>query len=144
MNTVLKYVTWLDILNVMQNFAAIRSAVLEKMAFEVAIFGHFLDITELKLSLPSGLWKTRCDVVSMYVLQSYCSCTFCKRKTRDETQFWIELAGSYTIINHNKINSDDTLSFIIFFKTPFSCNGSNCLWRQRLLLPAAAMFPMTS
>ena len=36
----------------MQKFAAIRSAVLEKMAFEVAIFGNFPDIPELKLSLP--------------------------------------------------------------------------------------------
>ena len=33
----------------MQNFAAIQSAVLEKMTFEVAIFGNF---PELKLSLP--------------------------------------------------------------------------------------------
>ena len=37
---------------VMQNFTAIRSAVLEKMTFEVAIFGNFPDIPELKLSLP--------------------------------------------------------------------------------------------
>ena len=34
-----------------------------------------------------------CDVVRLYVLQSYRSCTFCKRKTRGETQFWIELAA---------------------------------------------------
>ena len=37
---------------VMQNFAAIRSAVLEKMTFEVAIFGNFPVIPEVKLSLP--------------------------------------------------------------------------------------------
>ena len=37
---------------VMRNFAAIRSAVLEKMTFEVAIFANFPDIPELKLSLP--------------------------------------------------------------------------------------------
>ena len=38
---------------VMQNFAAIRLAVLEKMAFEVrSIFGNFPEIPELKLSLP--------------------------------------------------------------------------------------------
>ena len=36
----------------MQNFVAIRSAVLEKMALEFAIFGIFPDIPELKLSLP--------------------------------------------------------------------------------------------
>ena len=37
---------------VMQNFAAIRSAVLEKMTFEVVIFGNYPDIPELKWSLP--------------------------------------------------------------------------------------------
>ena len=36
----------------MQNFAAMQSAILEKMSFEVAIFGIFPDIPELKLSLP--------------------------------------------------------------------------------------------
>ena len=36
----------------MQTFAAIRSAVLQKMTFEVAIFGNFPDVPELKLSLP--------------------------------------------------------------------------------------------
>ena len=39
------------------------------------------------------------DVVKMYVLQSYCSCTFCKRKTRGETQFLIELATPYRLAN---------------------------------------------
>ena len=38
---------------VMQNFATIRSAVSETMAFEVAIFDYFPDILELKLSLPT-------------------------------------------------------------------------------------------
>ena len=78
----------------MQNFVAIRSAVLEKMTFEVAIFGNFPDIPELILIYPFRfeLWEAGCDVVSMYVLQSYRSCTFCKRKTRGDTQFWIELA----------------------------------------------------
>ena len=42
MNTVLKYVNGLDLPKiVMQNFAEIRTAVLEKMTFEVAIFGNF-------------------------------------------------------------------------------------------------------
>ena len=77
----------------MQNFAAIRSTVLEKMTFEVAIFGSFPDIPELKLSLPLWLWKAGREVVRLYVLQSYRSCTFCKHKTRGETQFWIELAA---------------------------------------------------
>ena len=90
----------------------------------------------------SGLVEAGCDVISMYVLQSYESCAFCKRKTRGETQFLMELAAPYTLANHNKINSDDSLPFIIFFKTPFSCNGSNRPWCQRWLLPT--MFPMTS
>ena len=123
---------------VMQNFAAIRSAILEKMTFEVAIFGSFPDIPKLKLSLLSWLWKAGCDVVRLYVLQSYRSCTFCKHKTRGETQFWIELAR-YTLANHNEINSDDTLPFIIFL-TPASCNGSNHLRRQRLLLSPCSLW----
>ena len=56
MNTVLKYVIWLDLVNCHAKFA-IRSAVLKKMAFEVAIFGNFQDISKLKffqikISLP--------------------------------------------------------------------------------------------
>ena len=117
----------------MQNFAAIRSAVLEKMTFEVAIFGNFPDIPELKLSLPSWVMEGGCDVVRLYVMQSYRSCTFCKHKTRGETQCWIKLAAPCTLTNHNEINSDDTLPFIIFL-IPVSCDGSNRLWRQRLLL----------
>ena len=116
----------------MLNFAAIRSAVLEKMTSEVAIFGSFPDIPERKLSLPSWVMEGGCDVAKLYVLQSYRSCTFCKRKTRGETQFWIELAAPYTLANNNEMNSDDRLTFIIFL-TPFSCDGSNRLWRRRLL-----------
>ena len=61
-----------------------------------------------------SIWTTGCDVVRLYVLQSYCSCTFCKHKTRGERQFWIKLAAPCTLANHNEINSDDTLHFIIF------------------------------
>ena len=75
----------------------------------------------------------------LYVLQSYRSCTFCKHKTRGETQFLIELAAPCTLTNHNEINSDDTLLFIIFL-TPVSCDGSNCLWRQRLLLSPCSLW----
>ena len=82
-----------------------------------------------------------CDVVKLYVWQRYRSCTFCKRKTRGETQFWMELALPYILANHNEINSDYTLPFIIFL-IPVSCDCSNSLWRQCLLL--SAMFPMTS
>ena len=60
----------------------------------------------------------------LYVLQSYRSCTFCKRKTRGETQFWIELAAPCTLANYNEINSDDTMPFSIFL-TPVSYDGSN-------------------
>ena len=80
-----------------------------------------------------------CNVVRLYVLQSYRSCTFCKRKTRGETQFWIELAAPCTLANHNEINSDDTLPFIIFL-TPVSCDGMNPLWRQRLLLSPCSLW----
>ena len=116
----------------MINFAAIRSAVLEKITFEVAIFGSFPDIPEQKLSLLSWVMEGGCDVAKLYVLQSYCSCTFCKCKTRGETQFWIELAAPYTLANNNEMNSDDRLPFIIFL-TPISVDGFNRLWRRRLL-----------
>ena len=117
---------------VMLNFAAIRSAVLAKMTFEVDIFGSFPDIPERKLSLPSWVMEGGCDVTKLYVLQSYRSCTFCKCKTRGKTQFWIELAAPYTFANNNEMNSDDGLPLIIFL-TPISCDGSNRLWRRRLL-----------
>ena len=117
---------------VVLNFAAIRSVVLEKMTFEVSIFGSFPDIPEPKLSLPSWVKKGGCDVAKLYVLQSYRSCTFCKRKTRGETQFWIELAAPYTLANNDEMNSNNRLPFIIFL-TPISCDGSNRLWRRRLL-----------
>ena len=116
----------------MQNLAAIRSAVLEKMTFEVAILVIFRIFRNLNCYFRSGLWETGCDVVSKYVLQSYSSCTYCERKTRGKTQFWIELAAPYTLTSNNEINSNDTLPFIIFF-TPISCDGSNRLGRQCLL-----------
>ena len=72
-------------------------------------------------------------------MRSYRSFTFCKRKTRGETQFWIELAASCTLANHNEINSDDTLPLFIYL-TPVSCDGSNHLWRQRLLLSPCSLW----
>ena len=51
------------------------------------------------------VWKAGCDVARLYVLQSYRSCTFCKRKTRGETRFWIELAAPFTLAIHNNMNS---------------------------------------
>ena len=82
MNTYLKYVIGLDLLNWHAKFVAIRSAVLGKMTFEGSIFCNFPDIPEVKLSLPFWVYGGR-----MNVLQSYRSCTFCKHKTRGETQF---------------------------------------------------------
>ena len=123
----------------MQNFAAIRSVVIEKMPFEVTIFCHFSDIPELKLSLPFWVMEGRMWHLGMYVLQSYRSCTFCKRKTRGETQFWIELAALFPLANYNEINSEYTLPFIIYL-LPVSCNGSNRLWRQRLLLSPCSLW----
>ena len=71
----------------MQNFAVIGSAVLE--TFQVAIFGSFLDIPELKIvtSVLDIIWKAGCDVVRLYVLQSYRSCTFCSVKPEARCSF---------------------------------------------------------
>ena len=117
---------------VMQNFAAIWSAVLEKMTFEVAFFGKFPDIPVLKLSLPC--WVMERWRYKSVRLAEYRSCIFCKQKPIGETQFWKELEAPYTVTStcNNEINFDETLPFIIFL-TPISCDGSNCLWRQRLL-----------
>ena len=60
-----------------------------------------------------GLWKAGCDVARLYVLQSYRSCTFCKRETRVQTQFWIKLAALYTLANNNEMISDERLPFIM-------------------------------
>ena len=46
----------------MQNFVAILWGVLEKMTLEVAIFGTFPDISELKWSLPLFLSCRSCRV----------------------------------------------------------------------------------
>ena len=63
---------------------------------------------------------------------------FCKRKTRGETQFWIELAAPCTFANHKEINANDRLPFIIFL-TPVFCDCSNHPWRQRLLLTPSSL-----
>ena len=139
MNTFLKYVIGLDLLNCHANFAAIRSAVLEKMSLKLLFLVVFWIFPNWNCHFRSGLWKAWCDVVRLYVLQSYHSCSFCKRKTRVETQFWIELTASCTFANQNEINSGDTLPFIIFL-THVSCDGSNHLWHQRLLLSPCSLW----
>ena len=74
MDIVLEYVIFsLIFKTIMQNFAAIRSAVLEEKMFEVAIFGNFPDIPELKLSPPPvygqpGVTLLRCTSCRVTVL----------------------------------------------------------------------------
>ena len=63
----------------------------------------FLIFPNWNCQFRSGLLEAGCDVISMYVLQSYRSCTFCKRETRGARQFWIELAAPYTLANNNEI-----------------------------------------
>ena len=121
------------LLIVMQNFVAIRSAVLEKMSLKLLFWVILQIFPSWNYHFRRSVCAARCDVVKPYVLQSYRSCTFCKHKTRGEAQFWIELAAPYTLANHNEINSNDISPFTIF-STPVSCDGSIRLWRQRLLL----------
>ena len=101
------------------------------MTFEVAILVVFRIFPNGNCHFRPGLWKADVTLRSCTSC-SYPSCTFCKRKTRGETQFWIELAAPYTLANNNEINSDDRFSFIIFL-TPISCYGSDRAWRRRLL-----------
>ena len=103
----------------MQNFSAIRSTILEKITFEVAIFGNFPDIPKRKLSRPpehliGWMWRwvevSLADLPFLYFLWAV-------NQTRDAVLY--RPCSSVHLSNHNKINSDDTLPFIIFFKTPF-------------------------
>ena len=87
----------------MQNFVAIQSAVLEKMAFAVAFFGNFPDIPKLKLSILPQHMDGRMQSCEAVRLAELPFLYFCKRKTRGETQFWIELAAPCTLANHNEI-----------------------------------------
>ena len=132
MNTFLKYVIGLDLLNCHAKCLGDTISRCRKNEVWSCYFGSFPDISERKLSLPSWVMEGGCDVARLYVLQSNRSCTIYKRKTRGETQFLIELAAPYTLANNNEMNSDDIFPFIIFL-TPVSCDGSNRLWRRRLL-----------
>ena len=96
----------------MQNFAAIRSTFLEKMMFEVAIFSYFPDIPKLKLPLPPYHMGSQLWLGVEVGLQSYRSFTFCKCNTRGEMQFSIELATTYTLANHDEINSKTRHVFV--------------------------------
>ena len=49
------------------------------MTFKVAIFGHFPEITELKLQLPPDVMDKACDVMKRY-RKSYCSCSLWNRQ----------------------------------------------------------------
>ena len=141
MNIVLKHVIGLDLLNFQAKFrgdtiSRSREKWRLKLLFFFVVFRIF---PNWNCHFRSGLWKAGCDVVRLYVLQSYRFCTFCKRKTRGKTQFWIELAAPCTLAKHDEINSDDTLPFIISL-TPASCDGSNRLWRQRLSLSPCSLW----
>ena len=135
-NTVLKYVIGLDLLNCHAKFCDNTISRSRENDVWSCYFWSLSRYSRTEI-VTSVLGYGRPDVT--YVLQNYRSCTFCKRKTRGETQFWIELAAPCTLANHNEINSDDTLPFIIFL-TPASCNGSNRLWRQRLLLSPCSLW----
>ena len=134
MNTVLKYFIGLDLL--LNCHAKIsrryNQPFLRKWRLKLLFLVFFRIFPNGNCHFLPGLWKAGCDVARLNVLQSYRSCTFCKRKTRGETQFWIEFAAPYTLANNNEMTSDDRLPFIIFLRS-ISCDGSNRLWRQRLL-----------
>ena len=139
MNTILKYVIRRDLLNCHAKFRGDTiSRSREKWRLKLLFLVIFRIFPNQNCHFRRSIRTTGCDVVRLYVLQSYRSCTFCKRKTRGEAQFWIKLAAPCILANHNEINSDDTLPFIIFF-TPVSCDGSNRLWRQRLLLSPCSL-----
>ena len=146
MNTVLEYVIGLDRLNCHSKFCGDTISHSREndiwSCYHLVVFRIF---PNWNCHFYAGLWRPGCNVVRLYVLQSYHSCTFCKRKTRGETQFWIELAAQSTLANYNEINSDDTLPFIIFL-TPVSCDGPN--WPESplasTLFVPIAMLPITS
>ena len=61
---------------------------------------------------------------------------------RDASHLWRSFSHNRTKINIqflNERNSDDTLPFIIFLTT-VSCDCSNRLWRQRLLLSSRSLW----
>ena len=127
MNTVLRYVIGLDLLNCHAKFR--RDTISHSWENDIwsCYFDNFLDkcIPKLKLSLPlkyigGRMWRwVEVRLAELPFL------LFCKHKTRGEKQFWIELAAPYTLANRNEIKPDDTLPSIIF-STPVSCDGSNC------------------
>ena len=140
MNTVLKYVIGLDLLSCYAKFRGDTiSRSWEKWCFKLLFLVIFRIFRKWNCHFRRSIWAAGCDFEKRYVLQSYCSCTFCKRKTRGETQFWIELAAQYTLANNNEINSNNTLPFIIFL-TKVICNGLNRLWLQRLLLSSCSLW----
>ena len=82
-----------------------------KWRLKLLFFGKFSVIPELKLSLPFWVMEGRMWRCKYLRLAELPLLYFCKRKTRGETQFWIELAASYTLANNNIIHSDETLPY---------------------------------
>ena len=101
------------------------------------IFGIF---PNLNCHVHFGLWKAGSDVVIKYVLQSYHSCTFCKRKTRGEAVLDISCSSVYICKSlWNKFRRHITIYHLL--------NTRVLRWLESPLastLVAIAMFPLTS
>ena len=70
---------------------------------------------------------------NMKILQSYCSCTLCKRENKGESQLKISVVAPSILPEHIESRFEDTLRLNIILK-PIYCDGWSCLWHQRLLL----------
>ena len=81
MNTVLKYVIGLDLLNCHAKFRG------DTISRSREIFSSFPDIPERKLSLSSWVMEGGCNVARLYVLQSYRSCIFVSVKLEARRSF---------------------------------------------------------
>ena len=88
------YVIGLDLLNYHAKFHGII-AILAEMTFELQFLVILRIFPTWNCHFCRSIRAAGCDIVKLYVLQNNRSCTFCKRKTRGETQFWIELAAPY-------------------------------------------------
>ena len=135
MNTVLKYVIGLDLLNC---HAKIHGNTISRYPENDIVSCYFWQFsgyfrTEI---VTSVVGYGQPDVMLLNCMS--CRVTFpvlffsLKPEMRHIT-VWIELAAPYTFANHYEISSNHTLPFIIF-PTPISCDGSNCIWHRCLLL----------
>ena len=134
MNTVLKYAIGLDLLNCHAKFnsdtisRSRESDVWSCYLWQFSGYSRTEILTSAVVYGQPGVTMFSCTSCRVTVL-----ILFVRVKLEARRSFWIELAAPYTLANHCEINSQDILPLIIFL-TPVSCNGSNYLWRQRLLL----------